>query len=440
MQSTKWWPYGVICVAGLASGCANWNSAYRSEQEGGLKAIAVDAKQRFAFIRTSSKESDPTIVCPEPSPDALSAGSISVSLDASKATVADLKAALGTAEQASSIGLRTQSIQLLRDQLSHLCLMRMADPGNKVAHVAMFKRYQASTLGVLAIEQLTGAVKASQMTVSANGNAAVEENTPPVPGAPANSASTANASDKPKSPTANTHTGEAKTITHVYKTNMESVADTVYKIVDLIVMDSFSSENCNDVMADPNYFINKDKLAPIVSVCVSRHINSSCAKVKDKDQNRECQKDMANSFPKILFPENEVAAAGVSRAASMITKTNPTDSYSFSALNFGIFRCKNTDNSFNEKMKAYLKEKGVQENQINDRGLFSKEELAIKGFKFPGKIIAEVLYDKDIDSEINGAAIMLEAVKKIAGDKAIKSENKKDKTPLYISVAFCSPS
>src|SRR4051812_39336779 len=107
--------FGLL-LALLVTGCGNalWNTAYRSEESSGVKSIAVDAKQRFVFVR-NDQEGRRVLVCPEPSPDALSAGGVTFSVDASKMTVAQLRAALGTAEQAGSIGLRTQSIQLLRD-------------------------------------------------------------------------------------------------------------------------------------------------------------------------------------------------------------------------------------------------------------------------------------------------------------------------------------
>lgn len=164
----------ALCLA--LTGCgALHNTAYRSESTDNLKVIAVDAKQRFAFIKTEPNGTK-SIVCPEPSPDALSAGAISLSVDASKDQLAEIKAAIASAEQATSIGLRTQSISLLRDQLAYMCLLRMADSRADLdadAYLLLFKRYQAAVLGVLAIEQLTGAVRVPPVQVSATGNATV---------------------------------------------------------------------------------------------------------------------------------------------------------------------------------------------------------------------------------------------------------------------------
>lgn len=55
----------------LLSGCANWNTAYRDFDVDEAGAM-VDIKQR-AIIASKNGEAGRTIVCAEPSPDALSA-------------------------------------------------------------------------------------------------------------------------------------------------------------------------------------------------------------------------------------------------------------------------------------------------------------------------------------------------------------------------------
>ena len=100
----------------LLSGCANWNSIFHTFSIADKKSVSIDAKQRVIIT-----DGERGIVCAEPSPDALSA--LSASLNASVITPERLTAQLAasSAESATSIGLRTQTIQLLRDAMYRVC-------------------------------------------------------------------------------------------------------------------------------------------------------------------------------------------------------------------------------------------------------------------------------------------------------------------------------
>lgn len=186
--------YLVLLSAILLSGCANFNSIYRTLDIGGYdsrnppRAVAIDAKQRAIFTSTREVE-DPfskwktrNVICPEASPDALSAasigGAISNVLTATTPTGAplskdQLQLAIATGEAAASIGLRTQSIQLMRDGMVFNCLMFLNGAATPGEAYALQRRSQNFTLGILAIEQLTGAVKADQAALTATAQAAV---------------------------------------------------------------------------------------------------------------------------------------------------------------------------------------------------------------------------------------------------------------------------
>jgi len=169
----------------LLGGCANWNSIYRELDLGSgdssPRAVAIDAKQRaiISSPRTSIEGEVTTktnVVCPEASPDALSATTISAALSGTldrpagtSPTDAQLKAAAAIAEGAASIGLRTQSIQLMRDGLVYNCLMFMNGAVTPNQAYRLQRRSQNFTLGLLAIEQLTGPVKAAQAALTAQG-------------------------------------------------------------------------------------------------------------------------------------------------------------------------------------------------------------------------------------------------------------------------------
>src|SRR5260221_607577 len=100
----------------LLSGCANFSTLKRSSaipNDG--RAIHLDAPQRVVLVDKDG------FTCAEPSPDALQAyaSAIGASLADPTSKAASLSAAMNTG--AASIGLRTQSITLMRETLYRLC-------------------------------------------------------------------------------------------------------------------------------------------------------------------------------------------------------------------------------------------------------------------------------------------------------------------------------
>lgn len=153
------------------AGCANLLSisresdivgTYSRDDEKG-KAIHLDAKQRLVF-------SDARALCAEPSPDALSALAASASGGLTGGTDA-VSVAQALNETAASIGVRTQSITLMRDTLYRMCEAYHNSAIEREDYVQLLQRSQDLTLGVLAIEQLTGVAMASQAALSGDANA-----------------------------------------------------------------------------------------------------------------------------------------------------------------------------------------------------------------------------------------------------------------------------
>ena len=191
----------AVSAACALSGCANLDSIYRPIEVGGAAttAVAIDIKQRaiFSVLRSDkgvavvppggsavggSADGPYNVICAEPSPDALSAysasGGITAAVKAAAASSADsgadgkLQAAFAAGEAAASVGLRTQSIQLLRDGLFSNCLAYMNKAVGPSDFYELQRRSQNFTLGLLAIEQLTGAVKAQQAALGTTSSAA----------------------------------------------------------------------------------------------------------------------------------------------------------------------------------------------------------------------------------------------------------------------------
>jgi hypothetical protein len=150
--------------------CADFNSIGRRTElpfEGDTKGVAIhlDAKQRVVFAKAFGA------ICAEPSPDALSAFANSLGAGVSVPQQGAGSLALALQESAGSIGLRTQSIQLLRDSLYRTCEAYYSRAINSAQLMELHMRFQDVMVGILAIEQLTGATVAKQVGLSGLTNA-----------------------------------------------------------------------------------------------------------------------------------------------------------------------------------------------------------------------------------------------------------------------------
>ncbi len=176
----------VLTIYTLA-GCSASHYMYNMEhlidkkitrnQDGGVtetqvdgKAISVDAKQRFVFMQGG--ENGNSMICAEPSPDALSAIVSGVTIGAS-GTSNIFNSAFSNSESASSIGLRTQSIQLLRDGMYRLCEAYFGGIIGKEETGRRMSRYQDTMVAILAIESLTGVVTPQQVVLSGSSGASL---------------------------------------------------------------------------------------------------------------------------------------------------------------------------------------------------------------------------------------------------------------------------
>ena len=172
----------LISIIAL-SGCSAKHYMYSNEHDISLgenvtaKAISVDAKQRIIFTRGNKEGSNGLFhsICAEPSPDALSAIVSGVTIGATTSKTV-LNAALSNAETAASIGLRTQSIQLLRDGMYRICEAAYSGSIDKDEVNILLKRYQDTMVAILAIESLTGAVQANQVILKGKSTASLGSN------------------------------------------------------------------------------------------------------------------------------------------------------------------------------------------------------------------------------------------------------------------------
>ena len=168
---------GLLAVSAWAlAGCAsvgNLAAVNKKETLGsGLNGngsapagVFIDAEQRAVLSNKRANE-DLRVVCAEPAPDALSASAAQAG-----SSVADISNAVaaegGVAEAAANIGLRTQTIQTLRDGFYRVCEAYMNGLSEEQYSI-MLRRFQTNMIALLAIEQLTGSVKGGDAVVSAS--------------------------------------------------------------------------------------------------------------------------------------------------------------------------------------------------------------------------------------------------------------------------------
>ena len=153
------WVAKVIVASMLvfATGCANINTIGRTTplpkaNDRGV-AIHLDAQQRLVLYSGQR-------YCAESSPDALQAYASALGLAGTQPSQGATSLAAGQQSHAASIGLRTQSITIMRDALYRMCEAYNNGILGDVMVATLLGRSQDLTAVILAVEQLTGAVAA----------------------------------------------------------------------------------------------------------------------------------------------------------------------------------------------------------------------------------------------------------------------------------------
>ncbi|MEM7329614.1 MAG: hypothetical protein AAF437_12795 [Pseudomonadota bacterium] len=133
--------------------------------------VFIDAEQR-AVLSNKRADQDLRVVCAEPAPDALSAIAAQAGVSVSDISNA-VSAEGGVSEAAANIGLRTQTIQTLRDGFYRVCEAYMNGLSDEQYSI-MLRRFQTNMIALLAIEQLTGSVKGGDAVVSASAGSGID--------------------------------------------------------------------------------------------------------------------------------------------------------------------------------------------------------------------------------------------------------------------------
>lgn len=166
----------LVCIAtALLGGCGTTYSLKEfSPTKDGPKTALIDIKQRAILSGTrkiGSSTATEVITCAEPSPDALSSLASEIALETK---VKDsLQATLGFSQQeaASFVGLRTQTIQLLRDGMYRLCEGYLSGALTQPDFAWLSRRYQRNMVALLTIEQLTRVAQVPTVAQASEGMA-----------------------------------------------------------------------------------------------------------------------------------------------------------------------------------------------------------------------------------------------------------------------------
>lgn len=141
------------------------------------KSVSVDARQRLVLVtKNGGKHGTRQVVCAEPSPDAIVARASAVAAGlqggitgASDEDKKNLAAGLGasSSETSASIGLRTQTITLLRDGLYRLCEAYMNGAVDEIQYNVALVNMDKLMTSLLAIDSIAGTAVAPAVAISA---------------------------------------------------------------------------------------------------------------------------------------------------------------------------------------------------------------------------------------------------------------------------------
>jgi hypothetical protein len=218
---------------------------------------SIDAKQRLILITNKGGPNrDQRIVCAEPSPDALTAQAAAIAAQGGTPTVG-IGFGGGSSEAAASIGLRTQTIQLLRDGYYRLCEAYLNGLLSKEQYNLALVRVDDIMGTLLAIDAIAGAPRAQTVAISpAVPSASASQNlslSEAVPGGGDETAGSESTTATSAGSTSVTGAAGAQEIGAV--TAVKSISPDEAKVLLTVVENSAqpgATEFCVSLFADPN--------------------------------------------------------------------------------------------------------------------------------------------------------------------------------------------
>ncbi len=180
--------FTCACVVSL-SGCGNWDAVHMDHNFSNNNSVTIDIKSRAIISndanvektytkdgKTYKETGKLTRVCAEPSPDAMTA--YAAQLSAKKEGADNLGLGLTGSYQGSAafVGMRTQTIQLLRDQLYRLCEANMNGWIDQDKYEMLVTRNQRNTIALMAIENLAQTTQVPVVTLTSSSTAELHDN------------------------------------------------------------------------------------------------------------------------------------------------------------------------------------------------------------------------------------------------------------------------
>lgn len=172
------WRALVVTAVFALVGCANFNSIHRALDTSSGQGVLIDVKQRAIIVGQGPGQAGRSrnVICAEPSPDALSAyaaqlsGELGLSPVNGAGTSRNLGIRSAMQEAAAFVGMRTPSVQLLRDAMYRVCEAYANGAIADEEYELLMRRYQRHIVAMMAIEQLTQASQVPPITLVTSGN------------------------------------------------------------------------------------------------------------------------------------------------------------------------------------------------------------------------------------------------------------------------------
>ena len=165
----------MVVVALFTAGCNSFKLSENSSQLVNIQKRAILSGGAETTIITKDAGTTKTVtnfrVCAEPSPDAMSAMAMEAAAKGGVPSKVSVEISMALQQSAAFVGLRTTSIQLLRDFGYRLCEGYLSGAITPGQFDLLMRRFQKNVVALLAIEQLTGAVKAPPVVLTSQGHA-----------------------------------------------------------------------------------------------------------------------------------------------------------------------------------------------------------------------------------------------------------------------------
>jgi hypothetical protein len=167
----------VSVLSGFSLAACTGGTIYKKDTFGAYQVLSVDARQRLVLQgeRSDGHGGTRTVICTEPSPDAIVAQAAQLAASANVPfggdRVASGQLAGGFSEAAASIAMRTQTIQLLRDGYFRLCEAYLNGVLDKIEYLRVIMFIDEFIATVVAIEALGGTVTTAPVTIGVDGSA-----------------------------------------------------------------------------------------------------------------------------------------------------------------------------------------------------------------------------------------------------------------------------